>query len=53
MLLRRDIPDIFRKDSESGIAYGIEEISDQELCSKKLLDVFANPHSSTLERLVS
>ncbi len=56
ILLRRDIPDTgagaFGKGSETGIAYGIEDISDQELCSSELLEVFANPHASTLERLM-
>ena len=55
VLIRREIPDTgaaaWEKGSETGIAYGIEGISDQELCSKKLLEVFANPHASTLERL--
>ena len=55
VLLRRDIPETvaasFGCGSESGIAYGISEISDQELCSSKLLDVFGNPHASTLERI--
>ena len=56
VLLRRDIPDTsalsFGASAESGVAYGIEGISEQELCSKKeLLQVFCNPHASTLEKL--
>lgn len=56
VLLRRDIPDTaaasFGKDAESGIAYGIDGIFEQELCSNSaLLEVFCNPHASMLERL--
>ena len=55
LLVRRDIPDtgatIWGEGSETGVAYGVEGISEQELCSGKLLEVFANPHASTLERL--
>ena len=55
VLLRRDIPDTgagsFGKGSETGIAYVIKKIDDQKLCSDELLEVFANPHASTLERL--
>ena len=56
ILLRRDLPDTgaaaWAEGSETGVAYGIEGISEQELCSKKLLEVFANPHASVLEQLV-
>ncbi|MSR86883.1 phosphoribosylformylglycinamidine synthase I [Candidatus Peribacteria bacterium] len=55
VLIRRDIPDTgaasLGQGTETGIAYGIEGISEQELCSIKLLEVFANPHASVLERL--
>ncbi|NOS68039.1 MAG: hypothetical protein HOO67_06820, partial [Candidatus Peribacteraceae bacterium] len=55
VLLRRDIPDTgadaWGKGSETGIAYGIDGASDHEVSSPKLLEVFANPHASTLERL--
>ncbi len=55
VLVRRDIPDTgaaaWGKGAETGIAYGIEGISEQEMCSGKLLEVFGNPHASTLERL--
>lgn len=56
LLVRRDIPDTaaraFGNGSESGIAYAVEGIHEQELCSNRaLLDVFGNPHASTLERL--
>lgn len=56
LLIRRDIPDAcrsaFMNGAETGTAYGIENISEQELCSNRLLEVFANPHASTLERLI-
>lgn len=56
LLMRRDIPDtgavVLGEKAESGIVYGIEGISEQELCSSKLHEIFANPHASTLERLV-
>lgn len=55
VLLRRDLPETgaagWGKDAETGIAYGMEGISEQELCSSKLLEVFANPHASVLERM--
>ncbi len=55
VLLRRDIPDTgagsLGEQSETGVAYGIGNISDQELHSANLLEVFCNPHASTLERL--
>lgn len=57
VLIRRDIPDTgassWGEESETGIAYGLAGISEQELCSSRLLEVFANPHASTLERLTS
>ncbi|MBI2635916.1 phosphoribosylformylglycinamidine synthase I [Candidatus Peregrinibacteria bacterium] len=56
VLIRRDIPDAFcsafMNGAETGTAYGIENISEQELCSNRLLEIFANPHASTLERLI-
>ena len=55
VLIRRDILDSgaaeWGEGSETGIAYGIEGITEQELCSKRLLDVLANPHASILERM--
>ncbi len=55
VLLRRDIPDTgagaFGQGSETGVAYGVENVTDQELSSSKLLEVFCNPHASTLEKL--
>lgn len=56
ILIRRDIPDAgcseFINGAETETAYGIENISEQELCSSRMLEVFANPHASTLERLI-
>jgi len=56
LFLRRDIPDTgadaFGKGAETGIAYGIGGISEQDISSNSgLLEVFCNPHSSVLERL--
>lgn len=39
------------QNSDRGVAYWIDGVSDNDLSSPKLLEVFANPHSSTLERL--
>jgi phosphoribosylformylglycinamidine synthase len=55
-LIRRDIPDTgatrWGRDAQSGIAYWIDGISEQELCSKnELLEVFGNPHASILEKI--
>lgn len=56
VLLRRDIPDtgagVWGSGSETGVAYGIEGVSENELFDSRLLEVFANPHASTLERLL-
>lgn len=55
VLIRRDIPDVgagaWGAGSETGVAYGISGVSDQELTSSKLLEVFANPNASTLEKI--
>ena len=55
VLIRRDIPDagssLCGEGTQTGTAYGIEGISEQEMCSEKLLEVFANPHAGTLERI--
>jgi phosphoribosylformylglycinamidine synthase len=53
VLLRRDIPDTssWGAGSETGVAYGIEGVVDNDLQNRALLEVFGNPHSSTLEFL--
>jgi phosphoribosylformylglycinamidine synthase len=55
LLLRRDIPDTgassFGGKSETGVCYACSEISEHELMKPKVLEVFANPHASTLQKL--
>jgi len=55
VLLRRDDPDtgaaMLGKGGQSGICYVVGNISEQEMYSGELLEIFANPHASTLERL--
>ncbi len=54
VLLRRDFPDTaaaFGTGSETGIVYGITG-TPQEKLTGNLLEILANPHASTLERLV-
>ncbi len=48
-LLRRDEP--FDRAGDSGICYVLNGIDEQKMCSKDLLEIFANPHASTLRRL--
>lgn len=52
-LLRRDNPDTgaLGKNSESGVCYVVSGVSKQEVCQSNLLEVFGNPHSSTIESL--
>jgi len=53
VLIRRDEPDTeagyLGKGGESGICYVLGKISEQDISSNKLLEVFSNPHASTLE----
>lgn len=55
LLLRRDMPDTgasaWGKGSETGVAYGMQGITEEELMHSRLLEVFCNKNSSTLERL--
>lgn len=55
VLLRRDIPDTgssaWGKGAETGVAYGVEGVTEEDLRNRALLEVFCNPHSSTLEFL--
>lgn len=52
-LLRRDIPDtgIMGEGSESGVCYSCMNVTESDLTKPALLEVFANPHASILERL--
>lgn len=54
-LLRIDNPDTgaYSSDmsSQSGVCYLLSGVSDEDLLNTSLLEVFANPHASTLEEL--
>lgn len=52
-LLRRDNPDTgsLGKGSESGVCYVCSGVSPEELSSSLLLEVFGNPHASSIELL--
>lgn len=54
-LLRRDEPDTgagsFGKGSETGVCYDCRNTEESALKKTALLEVFANPHASSLERL--
>ena len=51
-LLRRDLPDTgstgLGKGGMSGVCYQVDGIADEDLRSRQLLEVFANPHASEL-----
>ena len=55
-LLRRDEPDTgasgLGEGSESGVCYVCNGITEQNLCSKGLQEIFGNSHASTLERIL-
>jgi len=55
LLLRRDLPDTaaehFGKGALTGICYGVNGVGDTALASRKLLEVFYNPHASELKVL--
>lgn len=54
-LLRTDLPDTgsagLGEGSSTGICYDVSGVSDEQISSSALLEVFANPHASVLERL--
>jgi len=54
-LLRRDQPDTgaasLPSGSETGVCYVCADVSEADLRSRKLQEIFANPHASTLEVL--
>src|SRR3989338_6464778 len=49
--LRRDEP--FEREGDPGICYVLQGIDEQKMCSDDLLEIFGNPHASTLVRLPS
>jgi len=55
-LLRRDVPDTgaagLGANAETGVCYVCTNASEQKLFLPVALEVFANPHASTLERMV-
>jgi hypothetical protein len=55
LLLRRDLPDTsaasLGADAQTGICYGCRGIEEGQL-TQPLLDIFANPHASTLQRML-
>ena len=66
-LLKRDEPDTgaaaldagspttpsgLRGASETGVCYICRGVGETELLKREVLEVFANPHASTLERMV-
>ena len=55
VLIRRDDPDTgagyLGKGGESGLCYVLGQISEQDISTNSLLEVFSNRHSSSLERL--
>lgn len=56
-LLRRDEPDTgatsLGKGSETGVCYICRGASEEEMTRREVLEVFANPHASTLERMTA
>jgi len=54
--LRRDEPDTgagaLGKGSETGICYVCRGVEEKNLLMRDVLEIFANPHASTLERIV-
>lgn len=53
--IRRDDPDtgaaVLGENSETGICYACSEVKKTELLNKDVLEIFHNPHGSTLELL--
>ncbi|MFA6523007.1 MAG: phosphoribosylformylglycinamidine synthase subunit PurQ [Candidatus Peribacteraceae bacterium] len=54
-ILRRDLPDTgsdsLGRGGESGICYTVTGVSEAGLRTQRLLEVFGNPHASTLEKM--
>lgn len=55
LLLRRDVPDTgadgLGSGAQTGICYGCSDVSEDALLRRPLLEIFANPHASVLERM--
>ena len=55
VLLRRDTPDTgaanLQEGSQTGVCYLCRGVTKEELCKQDVLEIFGNPHSSTLELL--
>tara|TARA_Y100000310_G_scaffold295896_1_gene327667 strand:+ start:1437 stop:2681 length:1245 start_codon:yes stop_codon:yes gene_type:complete len=55
VLLRRDIPDTgsagLKEGSQTGVCYVCSGVTKKEVCNSDVLEIFGNPHSSTLELL--
>ncbi|MEK7218256.1 MAG: phosphoribosylformylglycinamidine synthase subunit PurQ [Patescibacteria group bacterium] len=55
LLLRRDLPDTgagnLGTEGMSGVCYGVEGAGEHDLMSQRFLEVFYNPHASTLKIL--
>jgi len=55
LLLRRDLPDTasagLGEGAETGVCYLCTDVPEEALSSRRLLEVFANPHASDLRRL--
>ncbi len=54
-LLRRDVPDTgasaYGGTAETGVCYGCAGLTETDLARRELLEIFANPHASVLERI--
>ncbi|TSC60012.1 MAG: Phosphoribosylformylglycinamidine synthase, glutamine amidotransferase subunit [Candidatus Peregrinibacteria bacterium Greene0416_62] len=49
-ILRRDEP--FEGQGDPGICYVIHGIDEQKMCSNDLLEIFGNPHASSLRKFI-
>lgn len=56
VLVRRDEPDTgashLGSGFESGVCYAMNNVNTDDIASPRVLEIFANPHASTLETLV-
>jgi len=54
-LIRRDEPDTgavaLGSGGETGVCYVCKDVGEEDLKNRNLLEIFANPHASTLERM--
>ena len=49
-MLRRDEP--YERVEDSGVCYVVKGIDEQKICSTSMLEIFGNPHASTLTKLL-